>query len=808
MIVRRLGLNPFAGGRDRNLEFAPGLNVVLGPNEAGKSTLAAALRRVLFAGAPMTQVRFRSLIAPYLPVGQGNTARASLEFHCGGKTFRLERTWIAPKSLASRLFLDDGGELSDEGRIQEILEECLGAHEGTYEHVLCVSQASLSRTIENLEEDAGSGTGGFADLLRKSLYASDGVAIDMFGRRLDDHIAQYFGRWDPAHNAPEKGRGIDDPWEKGAGTILTAYYDFARAERAFREVDGYERTLDEFVAKEKEGEDRYSALSGTVSGQSAIAEDARRRSALTRDLQDREKELRDLREAIEQWPKAEAQLEIASQSIVTLLARYAEVEKELSEARERTRQQKIRDAFAKAERIHLRVLEEEEILKGLSPITPDQIEELRKELAVLQKIEIRISARKLALRLMAKSPGEFHVHQGTDDVAISLKAGEVYESTVAGKLVLTHPAMTLEVWSADDDAETLERQRGQTQARLVSLLERVKSKTIEDAIAAFKVYDAQRTKVDTSRRVLAETLGEQTFEALAGQVRALRQTNPARQEEEITKELLVMRGEGEAKRAEQRTLQLQCDAWTKLYGSMENLLTKFAACKTEEQKTRETMASSTPLPSGYADAEAFLAAYEKAKADMDGAFRSLVDIQKARLEFEKNAPGGTRKELDEVCRRRKDEFQRILEQGRAYQRIRSELDRLLKVLDNNLFTSYRRRAEELLTRLTLERHGSLRMQGALPERIDTGGHELTLAQLSGGTLDVLAIAIRIAMAEIYLKEGDGFIVLDDPLVNLDPERQTVAASILQEFSRHHQIVVFTCYPSHAGLLGGERINLT
>ena len=78
MILRRLTLNPFAAGRDKSIEFAPGLTVVLGPNEAGKSTLAAALHRALFAGGAMTQVRFRILIAPYLPVGHGNTARVSL----------------------------------------------------------------------------------------------------------------------------------------------------------------------------------------------------------------------------------------------------------------------------------------------------------------------------------------------------------------------------------------------------------------------------------------------------------------------------------------------------------------------------------------------------------------------------------------------------------------------------------------------------------------------------------------------------------------------------------------------------------
>ena len=32
MIIRRLHLHPFAGAADREVAFAPGLNVILGPN--------------------------------------------------------------------------------------------------------------------------------------------------------------------------------------------------------------------------------------------------------------------------------------------------------------------------------------------------------------------------------------------------------------------------------------------------------------------------------------------------------------------------------------------------------------------------------------------------------------------------------------------------------------------------------------------------------------------------------------------------------------------------------------------------------
>ena len=47
MRIRRLALRDFRGYADREIEFAPGLTVVRGPNEAGKTTIQRALELVL-----------------------------------------------------------------------------------------------------------------------------------------------------------------------------------------------------------------------------------------------------------------------------------------------------------------------------------------------------------------------------------------------------------------------------------------------------------------------------------------------------------------------------------------------------------------------------------------------------------------------------------------------------------------------------------------------------------------------------------------------------------------------------------------
>ncbi len=63
------------------------------------------------------------------------------------------------------------------------------------------------------------------------------------------------------------------------------------------------------------------------------------------------------------------------------------------------------------------------------------------------------------------------------------------------------------------------------------------------------------------------------------------------------------------------------------------------------------------------------------------------------------------------------------------------------------------------------------------------------------------------MARHFVDGRDGFLLLDDPLVDLDPDRQATACAILQHFGSEKQVIILTCHPSHADILGGHRVEL-
>ena len=65
--------------------------------------------------------------------------------------------------------------------------------------------------------------------------------------------------------------------------------------------------------------------------------------------------------------------------------------------------------------------------------------------------------------------------------------------------------------------------------------------------------------------------------------------------------------------------------------------------------------------------------------------------------------------------------------------------------------------------------------------------------LSTGTLDMLYLAVRLAVCELALPEGETCpLILDDALVNLDAERLHQAMKLLSEIAKERQVILFSC----------------
>ena len=109
-----------------------------------------------------------------------------------------------------------------------------------------------------------------------------------------------------------------------------------------------------------------------------------------------------------------------------------------------------------------------------------------------------------------------------------------------------------------------------------------------------------------------------------------------------------------------------------------------------------------------------------------------------------------------------------------------------------------RRAEEYFGRITGGRYPRLNapLDQQQIEIIQDNGDRKTPIELSRGTQEQLYLSLRFGLIEEFAHHSARLpVIVDDILVNFDPERAERAADALRQLARSNQVLVFTCHPS-------------
>ncbi|UCH14439.1 MAG: AAA family ATPase [Bacteroidales bacterium] len=82
-----------------------------------------------------------------------------------------------------------------------------------------------------------------------------------------------------------------------------------------------------------------------------------------------------------------------------------------------------------------------------------------------------------------------------------------------------------------------------------------------------------------------------------------------------------------------------------------------------------------------------------------------------------------------------------------------------------------------------------------------------IEHLSRGTREQLLMSLRLGFIEEYERKAEPLpVIVDEVLVNFDPDRAKKTAGILEEFSKKRQILIFTCHPETSGYFHATGIN--
>ncbi|MGE5454358.1 MAG: ATP-binding protein, partial [Methylocystaceae bacterium] len=152
--------------------------------------------------------------------------------------------------------------------------------------------------------------------------------------------------------------------------------------------------------------------------------------------------------------------------------------------------------------------------------------------------------------------------------------------------------------------------------------------------------------------------------------------------------------------------------------------------------------------------------------------------------------------------------QRLIAQARVLLRVKSAFviaeQEVKHQAEKPLMESFARQVAEL----TGGRYGVVGETGFLEFSLQhQDEYSMPLNLLSAGTLDSVALAFRFALLDKLFPDGGGMVVLDDCLVDLDPERRARAATMIKKWARNNQVIYVTCDPATAELLGGQIVRL-
>ena len=167
---------------------------------------------------------------------------------------------------------------------------------------------------------------------------------------------------------------------------------------------------------------------------------------------------------------------------------------------------------------------------------------------------------------------------------------------------------------------------------------------------------------------------------------------------------------------------------------------------------------------------------------------------------------GERETLEAQLAQKQEALSRLQAEYDAIALAMDALQRANTTLQSRFSPALSRRAGELFSRLTDGKYESVLLDRDLSaqagERGEAVAHDAQL--LSLGALDQLYLAVRLAICERVLPDGDPIpLVLDDALVHFDDARCRKALELLYEESKTRQILLFTCQHRESAFLAGR-----
>jgi len=810
MILEKIKLHPFAGIYNKEISFHSCLNIISGPNEAGKSTLIKALQFSLFVPSNIGRVRGQNMLKEYLPANGGDTISVDLVFSCDGMNYELKKKWGGSNS--SELTISNGTVITAPETVQETLFMLLKNSEATWRRVLFANQAMLSQTINEIKNE-NTVINSFNDILRSAVMMQGGISSDKLLSELEVRIKDLTDRWNIAAGTPEissKGQGVfDNPWKVGVGLILKSYYSICQCKSVIEDRKVYDKELDRLATEAEAVNSLVNELSAYIKANESVIKDLKNRQTLEAQFDLAKSNLEKLMEASIGWIKAEMENNAIENQKEPLNFEIDALEKEMNTCLNRSNADLKKQQLVRINMIQSGI--DNLVIQGNEIMAIDEqvFNKAKGFNTKLVNTRIHLEAQKLKISILPNVSFSAEIISGIDETSnVSFSKEDPFETEANSRFVLKTKDFTIKVESGDDDVDTLTRGYQQTEELLNEILQQYQVVGMIELETQKQLFDQHQKKMTLKKQELEMALNGVELEQLKNEVVSIEQLPQTRDADTIKKMLDQKKALRVTSSNETDRQAKEIDRLKKTYESKEILEEK----KLNEQLSIRDLESKIkvlqPLPDGVEFADVYIKDFEDKRALYEGERDKYSEIMIDKTRLESSEPEKTEVDLNEDLGRFKNEFNINIEQANAYIKIHNKLKSILEQSDTSAFDPYYQNINKYFSILTNNKYNSVQMEEILPESISGNGKTLGTELLSHGTTDSLALALRLSMADYFLKQDKGFIVLDDPLTDMDEDRRRYAATCLENYAVEKQVFLFTCHQSHADLFSGNKIILS
>lgn len=806
MHIKKYSCNRFAGLKDKSIEFENGMNVILGPNESGKSTIIEGIHGTLFKNVKLTKrdkedINFRNR---FMPQPKGDSIDGEIVIDIDGEEYKLMKEWGASQAL--QLITPDGDLIKSEDKVDEILCEILQFGEGTYSSIVFAKQRELKEAIDRILENREA-TNEISSVLRQTIMELDGVSIEKLKANIDNEIDELLKKWDIDKNYPEGNRGFDNQWKKGHGHVVKCFYNMECLKDEMESANTAELEFENICNELNDNKKTMEQLKLKKEEMEKIEGDVSKRAILETEIKMLEKDMKDIGEINGLWPQKKLLLSQINSQIKELSEKKIALNVKKENAKKSEEKQKLIRTITKIDELKVETEKINEEINATGNISEEDIKKLEKLNLEIIKIEAIINSNEMIGRLNKIDPNrELWI---TKDFGESVKVNleEVFKANKFIKIQYDD-VFELELQIGDTDIADLTKKYNYCKDEFQGLLNKLNVASLEEA----KLKKAEIAKLNNEKSSLENQinilLGEEKYGELKQRLIALKDITSTRSIEDIEKELNQI-GDSEIElKGNKNSLESTLKDWEVKYTDQDYLLDILVEYRAEKKLKEKEMVNLAPLPEGYESSDEF-------KKELNAVRNKYEEIQEEydalRSEYyqcQNNLPDTSYEELNKDYKDALAEFEKTLNRSKKMLKIKEVFDNTQEKMDANTFTPL---VSDLTLYLSMLTDGNYTVENIDEDfnvRLENSSNvEMPIELLSSGTYDCVALALRFSLLKYIFKDSSGYVILDDCLVDLDPDRKNISAKLIKEFAKTNQVIFTTCDPETAKLLGGNILEL-